>query len=166
LVPKAVTHSRYTVDRFHVCESCTAAAPDPAHAKDEVTPLREALRASDFAQVLAALHPRTAPREISDPQAPVRAALRYLENRPAQIDTASALAHDLPVGSSLNESGHKHVLKAPLKKSGAWWEEAHGHARCQLRTLRANHLWNKYWSNNYRLYFRLHPVKREIVVFP
>ncbi len=139
---------RYTVDLFHVCDYVTAAAPDPAHAKDYVTPLREALRASDSAQVLAALRLRAEPPEISDAQAPVRAALRYLENRPAQLDYAYALAHDLPVGSGLIESGHKHVLQARIKKSGAWWEESNGHAMCQLRTRRANHLWNKYWSSN------------------
>jgi len=167
----------YVVDRFHVCDSFTAAAPDPAHAKDDVsplrerqkpstlrrskhahakddvTPLREALRANDSAQVLAALRPRTERPKISDPQAPVCAALRYLENRSAQLDYAYAYdyahahAPDLPVGSGLIKSGHKNVLPAPLKKSGGWRVESHAHARCQFRTLRAHHLWNTYWSN-------------------
>ena len=92
--------------------------------------------------------PATNAREISDPQDPVRAELRYLENRPAQLAYAYALAPDSPEGSSLIESRHKHVLPAPLKKSGGWREESHAHAMRQLRTLRANHLWNKYWSNN------------------
>lgn len=139
---------RYTVDLYHVCDYLTAAAPDPAHAKVFVTPLREALRASDPTSVLAALRPRAEPAETPDAQAPVRAALRYLENRPEQLDYAHALAHDLPVGSGLIESGNKHVLQARLKKAGAWWTEPNAHAICQLRTLRANHQWKKYWSTN------------------
>ena len=74
--------------------------------------------------------------------------MRYLENRPEQLDYAHALAHDLPVGSGLIESGHRHVLQARLKTSGAWWTEPNAHALCQLRTLRANRLWEKYWSRN------------------
>ena len=70
-------------------------------------------------QVLAALRPREEPLACPDEKAPVRAALRYLGNRTDQLDYAYALAHDLPVGSGLIESGHKHVLQARLKQSGA-----------------------------------------------
>ena len=139
---------RYTVDLFHVGDYLAAAAPDPAAAKPFVAPLLEALRASDHATVLATLQPRAEPPEYPDDQAPVRAALRYLENRPHQLDYAYALAHDLPVGSGLIESGHRHVIQARLKKAGAWWTSAHAHAMCQLRTLRANLQWDLYWTRN------------------
>ena len=139
---------RYTVDLFHVCDYLAAAAPDPAHAKPFVAPLREALRASDHATVLTTLRPRTEPPDCPDEHAPVRRALRYLENRPHQLDYAYALAHDLPVGSGLIESAHRHVLQARIKKAGAWWTSSNLHAMCQLRTLRANHLWHQYWSKN------------------
>lgn len=142
------TQGRYTIDLYHVCEYLAAAAPDPAHTKAFVAPLREALRASDTAPVLAALRPRAERQDIPDEKAPVRSALRYLENRPEQLDYAHALALELPVGSGLIESGHKHVLQARLKKSGTWWTAPNAHALCQLRTLRANHLWGKYWSSN------------------
>ena len=142
------TQGRFTVDRFHVCDYLTAAAPDPAHAKPFVAPLREALRASDHLTVLATLRPREEPPDCPDEQAPVRAALRYLGNRTDQLDYASALTHDLPVGSGLIESGHRHVLQARLKKAGAWWTPVNVHAMCQLRTLRANLHWNHYWSRN------------------
>ena len=141
-------HGRYTVDLFHVCAYLAAAAPDPTHAKPFVTPLREALRAGDHPTVLATLRPRAEPPDVPDDQAPVRAALRYLENRPDQLDYAHALAHDLPVGSGLIESGHRHVLQARLKQPGAWWTEENAHAFCQLRTVRANHQWENYWSKN------------------
>lgn len=140
--------SRYTVDLFHVCDYLTAAAPDPTHAKSFVDPLRQALRASDHPTVLAALRPRAEPSAVPDDQAPVRAALRYLENRLDQLDYARALKLDLPVGSGLIESGHRHVLQARLKQAGAWWTEAHAHALCQLRTVRANRQWDNYWARN------------------
>jgi len=139
---------RYTVDLFHACEYLAAAAPDPAHAKPFVAPLRDALRASDHPKVLATLRPRAEPPDVPDEKAPVRAALRYLENRPDQLDYAHALAHELPVGSGLIESGHRHVLQARIKKAGAWWTEANAHALCQLRTLRANRRWDHYWARN------------------
>lgn len=139
---------RYTLDLYHGCDYLAAAAPDPAHAKPFVEPLREALRASDHPSVLATLRPREEPPDCPDEKAPVRAALRYLGNRTEQLDYAYALAHDLPVGSGLIESGHKHVLQARIKKAGAWWTELNAHALCQLRTLRANLQWNNYWGKN------------------
>ena len=139
---------RYTLDLYHGCDYLTAAAPDPTHAKPFVDPLREALRASDHSSVLATLRPREEPPECLDEKAPVRAALRYLGNRTDQLDYAYALAHDLPVGSGLIESGHKHVLQARLKLAGAWWTEINAHALCQLRTLRANLQWENYWEKN------------------
>ena len=141
-------HGRYTVDLFHACEYLAAAAPDPAHAKPFVAPLRDALRASDHPSVLATLRPRAEPPDVPDEKAPVRAALRYLENRPDQLDYAYALAHELPVGTGLIESGHRHVLQARIKKAGAWWTENNAHALCQLRTLRANRQWEHYWAKN------------------
>ena len=142
------TQGRYTLDLYHVCEYLAAAAPDPAHAKTFVAPLRNALRASDHASVLAALRPREEPPDCPEEKAPVRAALRYLGNRIDQLDYASAIALSLPVGSGLIESGHRHVLQARLKKAGAWWTKPNAHAMCQLRTTRVNRLWDKYWLRN------------------
>jgi len=78
----------------------------------------------------------------------VRAALRYLGNRPEQLDYAYAPAHDLPVGSGMIESGHRHVIQARIKKAGAWWTSAHVHAMGQLRTLRTNLQWDLSCSRN------------------
>jgi hypothetical protein len=98
-------------------------------------------------QRFSALRPREEPPDCLDDQAPVRAALRYLGNlgnRTEQLKYARALALDLPVGSGLIESGHRHVIQARLKPAGAWGIEANAHALCQLRTLRANFQWNNY----------------------
>jgi len=35
-----------------------------------------------------------------------------------------------------------------LKQPGAWWTEENAHAFCQLRTVRANHQWENYWTKN------------------
>ena len=78
----------------------------------------------------------------------MRAALRYLANRLDQLDYAWAIAHDLPVGSGIIESGHRHVIQIRIKKAGAWWTQVHAHAMCQLRTLRANGQWDQYWAKN------------------
>jgi len=129
---------RSTVDRFHVCDYLAAAAPDPAHTKAFVAPLGEALRASDHPRVLTTLRPRSEHHDVPDPNAPVRAALRYLENRTDQLDYARALALDLPVRLRLIESGHPHALQSRLKQAGARWPAANAHALCQLRNLRAN----------------------------
>ena len=138
---------RSTVDRFHVYEYL-AAAPDPANTKGFVAPLREALRASDRPSVLATLRPRSEHHEVPDQNAPVRAALRYLENRTDQLDYARALALDLPRRSGLIESGHRHVRQARLKQAAAWWTEANARALRQLRTLRANLRRDDYWTRN------------------
>jgi hypothetical protein len=81
-------------------------------------------------------------------QAPVRAALRYLSRRREQLDYQAALAKELPIGSGLIESGHKHVLQARLKQTGSAWNPDHAHALAQLRVLRANSLWDDFWASN------------------
>ncbi|PHX72640.1 MAG: hypothetical protein CK548_03545 [Opitutia bacterium] len=61
---------RYTLDLYHEFDYLTAAAPDPAHAKPFVDPLREALRASDHPSVFAVVRPREEPLACPDEQAP------------------------------------------------------------------------------------------------
>ena len=109
---------------------------------------REALKQNRHAQVIAELATRTEAAHLPDEQAPVRCAHRYLSKRVDQLDYQAAIARELPVGSGLIESGHRHVLQARLKKSGAWWTHANAHAMAQMRVIRANHLWEHYWNQN------------------
>ena len=44
----------------------------------------------------------------------------------------------LPIGSGLIEAGHKHVLQARLKISGAAWLPSNAETVAQLRVLRSN----------------------------
>jgi hypothetical protein len=43
-------------------------------------------------------------------------------------------------------SGHKHVLQKRLKIAGAWWLERNAERMLQLRTVRANGDWGRYWA--------------------
>jgi hypothetical protein len=97
-------------------------------------------------KVLAALEPFEEPPQVSEEQAPVRAALRYLRARLEWLDYPAAIARELPIGSGLIESGHKHVLQARLKKAGTAWLAANADAMAQLRVLRANHQWEDLWQ--------------------
>jgi hypothetical protein len=141
-------HGRYTLDLFHVCDYLAAAAPEPNAAASFVAQQREALKINLHAQVLAELATRIEPPHLPDEQSPVRCAYRYLSKRLDQLDYQTALARDLPIGSGLIESGHRHVLQARLKKPGAWWLRANADAIAQMRVLRANRLWDHYWSHN------------------
>lgn len=95
-----------------------------------------------FEELRAHEEPDSAPEE----SAPVRHALRYLSSRAAQLDYAGALARDLPIGSGLIESGHRHLIQARLKKPGSAWLPASAHAMAQLRVLRANGQWQSLWN--------------------
>ncbi len=76
-----------------------------------------------------------------DEHAPARAARRYLGNRLDQLDYPRALRLDLPIGSGLIESGHRHVLQARLKQPGTAWLPDNADAIAQLRVQRANGHW-------------------------
>lgn len=132
------------LDLYHVCDYLAAVWPGD---KASVHAHRDALKSGQVDTVLAALRARLEPPPTPDEHAPARCALRYLENRRTQLDSPSALRHDLPVGSGLIESAHRHLLQARLKLAGAWWSESHAHAMIQLRVCRANLHWDSYWRN-------------------
>ncbi len=143
---------RYLLDFFHVSEYLAAAAGlhpgDAPAAKAWLLAQQQALKANQSAAVLARLAAAAEPRELADAQAPARCAHRYLANRPDQLDYAGALAADLPVGSGLIEAGHRHVLHARLKVSGAWWLPANAEAIIQARVARANGQWAVSWQSS------------------
>jgi hypothetical protein len=140
-------HGRYTLDLYHVCDYLGAAAPAPAQAAEFVATAREHLRLNRSAEVIADLATRLEPATTPEEQAPVRRAHRYLAHRREQLDYQSALTRQLPLGSGLIESGHRHLLQARLKLSGAWWLPDNAHAMAQLRVCRSNGLWDSLWRN-------------------
>jgi Uncharacterised protein family (UPF0236) len=138
-------HGTYLVDFFHVCEYLAAAAP--AAQPDWLDTQKQRLRTNQLAAVLAALAARQEPLACPEENAPVRAAHRYLSNRSDQLDYAAALAADLPIGSGMIESGHRHLFHRRLKIPGAAWLRPNAEAIAHTRCARPNHLWAPYWAS-------------------
>lgn len=107
---------------------------------------QQRLKRGASALVMAALDPHQEPASTPEELAPVRAARRYLGHRRDQLDYPRALRLDLPIGSGLIESGHRHVLQARLKRPGTAWLSENAETLAQLRVLRANGLWQHLWN--------------------
>jgi hypothetical protein len=135
---------RYLVDFFHVCEYLAAAAP--LDQPDWLPRQKQRLRDNQAQALIEELAPRLEPAAVADEQAPVRTAHRYLNNRRHALDYRSALEANLPIGSGLIESGHRHIFQRRLKIPGAAWLRSSAEAIAHARALRANGLWHSYWS--------------------
>jgi hypothetical protein len=136
----------YTIDFHHVSDYLAAAAlaVAPERNKDWLHEQQGHLLQSEVERVLNALE--TNLENAEQKEAPVRSAHGYISERKEYMDYAAAKAAELPIGSGEVESGHRHVLQKRLKIAGAWWLEPNAEAMLQLRTARANKLWDKYWS--------------------
>ena len=44
------------------------------------------------------------------------------------------------------ESGHRYLIQARLKLSGAWWKIDNAAKMLALRVTRGNHNWDTYWA--------------------
>ena len=135
---------RYLLDLYHVSEYLAAAAP--ADQPDFLSRQKAHLCAGQAAAVIAALATRLEPADTPDPAAPVRAAHRYLSNRPDQLDYPTAITRRLPLGSGLIESGHRHLLHKRLKIPGGAWLRPNAEAIAHARAVRANGGWSSYWA--------------------
>lgn len=141
------TDATLLTDYYHVSEylataapACRPGAPEPWRRTQQ-----KRLKRGASAQVIAELAAHREAPEEPDENAPVRAAHRYLSNRPDTLDYATAIAAGLPIGSGLIESGHKHVLQARLKLPGCAWLPANAESIAQLRVLRSNQRWTDLW---------------------
>jgi hypothetical protein len=136
----------YTVDFHHVSDYLAAAAKvvAPERNRDWLHQQQELLRQNNVSEVLRALEPHLEPEQQDE--APVRSAHGYIDERQPYMDYAGALAAGLPIGSGEVEGGHRHVLQKCLKIAGAWWLEGNAERMLQLRTVRANGDWGKYWT--------------------
>lgn len=137
------------VDFYHVSEYLAAAAQScrPASPRTWLRTQQKRLKRGALAAVLQAMEAFVEPAATLEEEAPVRNAVRYLSNRRADLDYPRALACQLPIGSGLIESGHKHVLHARLKQAGSAWLPDSAHAMAQLRVIRANDQWSQFWEN-------------------
>ncbi len=140
------SRATFTIDFHHVSDYLAAAAlvVAPKRNRDWLHEQQTRLRENQVDAVLGTLS-----EHLEDPaqkEAPVRSAHGYITQRRTHLDYAGALAAELPIGSGEVESGHRHVLQKRLKIAGAWWAERNAQAMLQLRAVRANKDWDKYWS--------------------
>lgn len=140
----------HLLDLFHLMEYLAQAQKaHPPWAQPKRRWLRTQKRRllkGQYKKVLSELKAKREPAEITDEDAPIRVAHRYINNHANQLEYHQAIAKNLPVGSGMIEAGHRHVLQKRLKKSGAWWAPKNLNAMAQLRVCRANHNWSQYWK--------------------
>jgi hypothetical protein len=138
----------FLCDFFHVSEylakaahTCRATAPDRWRQTQQDRLKRGALN-----KVIAEMADHLEAESTPEENAPVRNAHRYLTNRTDCLDYPRALKLDLPIGSGLIESGHRHVLQIRLKKPGTSWLLENAQSIANLRVLRANNQWLSLWN--------------------
>ena len=140
------SRATFTIDFHHVSDYLAAAALTvaPERNKDWLHEQQTRLRQNQVETLLGTLAEHL--ENAEQKQAPVRSAHGYISERREHLDYAGALAAGLPIGSGEVESGHRHVLQKRLKIAGAWWLEPNAESMLQLRAVRANNDWDKYWS--------------------
>ena len=137
----------YLIDFYHLCEYLAAASIvcAPTDATAWLKQQKQRLKRNHCQAVLNALRPFLEDKTVTDKQAPVRAAYRYLHNRLDQLDFKGALAADLPIGSGEIESAHRYIIQQRLKRPGSWWTVEKAWDMLALRVLRENQDWAAYW---------------------
>lgn len=136
------------MDFYHLSEYLGAAAcaiKGPA-AQSWLWRQQERMKANQSGQVLAALARSREAETVADVSAPVRRCERYIQARRDYLDYKGAIERGWPIGSGEIESGHRSVLQARLKLSGAWWKEENAEKMLALRVARANGEWRSYWQ--------------------
>lgn len=138
----------YLLDFYHLSEYLADAsiicAPNSGEAW--LRSQQNFLKQNQSHRVLAALRPHLEPAHIPEEKARVRAAYRYMENRPNQLDYQGAINSELPIGSGEIESAHRYVILERLDIAGAWWTLDKAEQLLSLRVLRENQEWDDYWS--------------------
>jgi hypothetical protein len=70
----------------------------------------------------------------------------YFSRNQDAVAYASYRDQGWSTASSEVESGHRHVVQARVKISGAWWHPDHVDDILALRMLKANGWWDEYWQ--------------------
>ena len=138
-------HGDWLVDFFHLGEYLAEACKSAKLGEDWLSAAMSRAKRSDMSDTLRALRENLEEEGVADEEAPVRGALRYIENRIGHLDYASAVERDLPIGSGLTEGAHRHVLHPKLKVPGAWLPSK-AHDIAQLIFLRENQGWDAFWK--------------------
>jgi hypothetical protein len=139
----------FLVDFYHVCEYLTAAGKTIAGTAPRawLETQKDRLKQNRLQDVIEELKRFVEDDTVADDNAPVRAAHRYLTNRPGQFNYQDALAAKLPIESGQIESAHRYVIQDRLKRAGAWWKLKNAKHMLALRVCRANQEWDSYWQS-------------------
>jgi hypothetical protein len=139
----------FLVDFYHVSEYLAAASEQVARANKQewLTQQQERMKQNRVGEVLVELRAKLESEANEQKREPVIACERYLSNRMEYLDYRGALKAGLPIGSGEVESGHRSVIQARLKLSGAWWKIENAEKMLALRVVRANGQWQSYWDN-------------------
>jgi hypothetical protein len=128
----------YLIDFYHLSQYLSAAGTalvGPKQSRDWLHAQQARFKANEVNAVLHEL------RAYQPPKPPARH-----ESANEEVTKDGTLKAGLPIGSGEVESGHGSVIQARLKLRGAWWKEETAENMLALRTLRANHQWESYWS--------------------
>lgn len=140
---------QYLLDFYHLSEYLAAAGlaiVGEKKARNWLHRQQARLLNNQWPKVLRSLEAHR--EEAAKPEAPVRAAYRYIEQRSQHLDFAGAGKKGLPIGSGEIESAHRHVIQKRLKLAGSWWKETNAQRMLNLRTARENNDWTAYWNQN------------------
>lgn len=138
---------RFVLDFYHLCQYLKQAEPACAKNPRWFATQKNRMLRNDSQKVIQNLAEHLEETSVPDEEAPVRRAHRYLSNRADQIDYAGSQKQQLPIGSGLIESGHKHVIQARMKIAGAAWSVEVADAFIKTRAKRASNQWQQCWKN-------------------
>lgn len=139
----------FLVDFYHVSQYLAAAAEMIAGANkgEWLRQQQEMMKQSRVGEVIDELGAKMKKERDEQRREPIQVCERYLSNRQEYLDYESAIRAGLPIGSGEVESGHRSVIQARLKLSGAWWKIENAERMLALRVVRANGGWQSYWDN-------------------
>jgi hypothetical protein len=142
------TQENFLVDYYHLSEYLAGASATcrPANPRQWLRTQQRRLKRGATAKITQELAQHIEPQHIEEPEAPVRAALRYMTNRTDALDYPDAIAKGLPIGSGMVESAHRHLIQARLKAPGASWLAENAEVMAQLRVIKANQQWANLWN--------------------
>lgn len=141
---------KYLLDYYHVSEYLAAAGQrisGESGVKAWLGEKQALLKENQADLVIGELRDKQEPKSVVNDEAVVRKAYRYLSEREKYLDYKGALEQGLPIGSGEIEAGHRSVVQARLKISGAWWNVENAEKILALRVCRANEgEWELYWQ--------------------
>jgi len=149
VVAKFGGRGRFLVDFYHVSEYLAAAGEQIAGAgkAEWLHQHQQKLKESRAEEVVDELSRERERQQQEQNREAIIGCERYLSNRLEYLDYQAALEAGLPIGSGEVESGHRSVIQARLKISGAWWKIENAEKMLALRVVRANGKWQSYWED-------------------